>query len=268
MAHDESSETEVLFDVDEGGWDPLADFEEMEDDESEGQLGPHSGRYEQVRYAPKPTGLTASERIERLFEDLGTRRRIMLGILAYLSEPRRADALQAKVDELQAFDKSVYDGFGFSLLLEEAGAIERVAEDGSPFDEEAEQAPDIVVIDGVRFYKPTDGKQVFWVDTDEGRAYLEADNPRGRMEALFAEQSRYAPIYRRVLELCAAEGGSSRVTLEAAVESDPLVQDPRRYCSFFTKGLEDVGALTWAGSWKTTDVGLQGLGLLDQSEEA
>lgn len=268
MASNEFPDIDHLIDLDAGGWDPLADYDEVEDDESEGQLGPHSELHAQVRYAPKPEGLTAAERIDRLFEDLATRRRIMLGILAYVEEPRRADALQAKVDELQAYDKSVYNGFGFSQLLEEAGALERVAEDGSPFDEEAEQAPDIVEIDGVRFYKPTDGKQVFWVATEAGRAYLAADNPQGRMETLFAEQALYRPIYRRVLELCSAEGGCSRMVLEAAVEADPLVQSPRRFCSFFTKGLEDVGALEWAGAWKTTSVGAGGLAMLGEDEEA
>lgn len=267
MVRNESQAADALLDYEEMSWDPLADYDEAEEDESEGQLGPHSELHAQVRYAPKPEGLPAAERIERLFENLATRRRVMLGILAYVEEPRRADALQAKVDELQAHDKSVYNGFGFSQLLEEAGAIERVAEDGSPYDEEAEQAPDIVEIDGVRFYRPTDGKQVFWRATDEGRAYLRADNPEGRMAALFADQARYRPIYRRVLELCAGEG-CSRMALEAAVEADPLVQDPRRFCSFFTKGLEDVGALTWDGLWKTTTVGACGLALLNEDEEA
>lgn len=244
------------FDVD---YDPLEDFEDVEEDESQGQVGPHTDAQSRVVYQPKPDNRTPEERIADLFESLAPRRRVLLGILMYLQEQHRTDALQEEVERLQTYDKSVYNGYDFSVLLEEAGAIVKVEEDGSPFDETLEQAPDIVEIDGVRFYKPTDGKQVFWLITDAGRAYLEQDNPFGRLSELLDAEQQYLPIYKRLLEACNTDKGALRATLEGLVNGDPLVQNPPRYCSFFTKRLEDAGAIVWEGSWKTTDAGRRGL---------
>jgi hypothetical protein len=156
----------------------------------------------------------------------------------------------------------VYSGYNFSLLLEEAGAICKVSEDGAAFDEDAEQQPDIIEIDGVRFFKPTDGKQVFWLITDEGRAYVEADDPFGRLAELLGEEPQYQDIYRRLLKFCDTEAGRSVKELEGLVNDDPLAQKPRKYFSYFAKKLEDCQALSWAREWRTTELGKRALGLL------
>jgi hypothetical protein len=187
---------------------------------------------------------------------------VLLDILRFLDTPKHADVLRQKVEELQRYDLSVYSGYDFSLLLDEAGAIRKVNEDGSRFDEEAEQLPDVVEIDGVKFFKPTDGKQVFWLTTDEGRAYLEADDPFGRLAELIAGESRYQTIYKGLLEFCGNEAGRSAEELAGLIDNDPLVQKPRRYFSYFVKKLEDCGALSWAKGWHTTEVGERGLELL------
>ena len=166
MGQDSQTAPDLFDDVDS---DPLLD--------RGGQLAPSGDVQAKMLYEQKADDRTPEERIVDLFESLEPRRRVLLGILEYLDEPKRSDALQEKVVELQEYDHSVYSGYDYSLLLEEAGAIRKVSEDGSEFDEEEEQLPDIVEVDGERFYKPTDGKQVFWVVTDDGRAYREADDP-------------------------------------------------------------------------------------------
>jgi hypothetical protein len=248
-------------------WDPLADFEDEEEDESEGQLGPHVEAQGQLRHSSYKSDEPASVRINHLFERLKTRRRVMLGILAFVDEPRRSDAVQVKVDELQRYDKSVYTGYDFTMMFEEAGAIVRVEEDGSPFDETIEQVPDIIEVDGIKFYKPTDGKQVFWLITEEGQNYLDSDDPSVQLENLLQGTEPYQPLYARVLEVCAQENGQTTSYLANMLDNNPLSQNPRRYSSFFTKGLEDVGALVWEGSWKTTELGKRALEKLT-SEEA
>ena len=57
--------------------------------------------------------------------------------------------------------------------------------------------------------------------------------------------------------------------MTAIVDANPRSKNPRRHSSYFAKHLEDCGALRWAGSWKTTEVGTKGLELLlEQMAEA
>lgn len=268
MEHDSRTATDVLLEAEDAGYDPFADFEIDEEDldDSGGQQGPLADT-QAPRYAPKADDRPAPERIEDLFATLAPRRRVLLGILEFLDAPRRSDALRERVEQLQECDFSVYSGYNYSLLLEGAGAVRKVNEDGSDFDEDAEQLPDVVEMDGSRFYKPTDGKQVFWLATEEGLAYLRSDDPYGRLAALVADEAAYRPIYRRVLEFCGSETGRSVKELEGIVDDDPLVQSPRKYCSYFVKKLEDCGALVWTKAWHTTDLGAKGLASLFEADE-
>jgi hypothetical protein len=255
---------DAFFDTVDSGYDPLTDFEADEEylDESDGQQGPNTEYQAKMLYVPKLDNRSASQRIEDLFAAFAQRRRVLLDILRFLDAPKRSDMLEERVRELQEYDTSVYSGYNYSLLLCEAGAIQKANEDGSGFDEEAEQLPDIVEVNGARFYKPTDGKQVFWLITDEGRAYLETDDPFGRLAELIAQEPQYQAIYKRLLESCANEMGRSAEELAELIDTDPLVQAPRKYFSYFAKKLEDCGALYWAKKWRTSDVGNKGLELL------
>ena len=263
MAEDETFEFDTEL---EEEYDPLADFddadEEEEGDPSDGQGGP-------VKAAPRPSQFArpdddrpASERIQEVYDRLKPRKRVLNGILRFLDEPKRADVLQAKVDELQEYDYSVYDGYSYSKLLYRAGAIDKVDEDGDPFPEDYEQEPDIIEIEGVRYYKPTDGVMVFWITTQAGWDFLAKDDPEQRMKELLNDQAIYAPIYRLVLEACASPAGASAQFLADLVDGNPLLEKPRRWSSFFTKRLEDCESIIWAGAWKITDVGRKALGIL------
>ena len=255
---------EYAFAEDDEEYSAFDDFEDEDEVEgSAGQLGPVSAGGKPAHYKPAEDSRPASERIASLFERLEPRKRVLFGILDFLDEPRRSDTLQEKVEQLQEHDFSVYSGYSYSALLFEAGAIEKVEEDGSPFDEEAEQAPDIVEIDGERFYKPTDGRQVFWVITQAGADFRAADNPQARLQALLQEDALYLPIYKQVLEECAQPGGKSAQDMAAFIDINPLCKHPRRWSAYFTKKLEDCEALVWSGSWCTTDLGKSGISLID-----
>ena len=263
MAEDETFEFDAESEV---GYDPLADFDdddvEEEGDPSDGQGGP-------VKAAPRPSQFArpdddrpASERIEELFSRLKPRKRVLTGILRFLDAPKRADVLQAKVDELQEYDYSVYDGYSYSKLLYRAGAIDKVDENGDPFPEDYEQEPDIIEVEGVRYYKPTDGVLVYWITTQDGWDFLAKDDPEQRMKDLLNDHIIYAPIYQTVLNACASPDGASAQLLADLVDSDPLLEKPRRWSSFFTKRLEDCESIRWAGAWKITDIGHKALGIL------
>mgnify|MGYP007069880602 CR=1 FL=1 len=250
----------------EESYDPLADFEEAaldEDvDDSEGQAGPMRSTNRMTYYDAAADERPASERIEELFKRLEPRKRVLAGILRFLDVPKRADALEQHVNELQEYDYSVYDGYSYSRLLHRAGAIDKVDEEGNPFPEDYEQQPDIVEVEGIKYYKPTDGVMVYWVATDAAREYLAKDDPEARMKELLNDQVVYAPIYRRILEACSSPDGASAKLLADLVDSDPLCQNPRRWSSFYSKRLEDCEALVWQGAWKTTDIGRKALDVL------
>ena len=97
---------------------------------------------------------------------------------------------------------------------------------------------------------------------EPGRAALEADKPLERLRALLDEDAAYAPIYQRILRLCAADGGTTTPTINNAVDHDPLVQKPRFYAPHFVDRLEKCDALAWRKAWCITDIGRAGLDML------
>ncbi len=249
-------------------YDPLADSGIQDDDDvdgsedydaSEGQLGPTADARTTTPVVPEKDDREPQERIEDLFAAWKTRRRILLGILSFVDTPQSPDALQEKVDDLQRYDRSVYTGYDYASVLEEAGAITKINEDGSPFDEEAEQEPEIVEVDGARFYKPTDGKQFLWVATEDGRAYAQKDDPFTRLANLIEQEETYRGIYKDVLEFCSQDGGRSSQELDELVSSNPLTKSPYRHYSYFARKLEECEGLAWTTNWSTTEVGVRGL---------
>lgn len=246
------------------GYDPLAvtKADEEDFDNLNGQAGPYTDVQAKSFYASPPKGRSAIERTQDLFAAMAPRRRVLLALLRYVEVPRQSDLFDQKVEELQKYDSSVYSGYDYSQLLREAGAIQKINKDGTSYIEDEEQPPDIVEIDGTAFFKPAEVKEVFWSITDDGLAYLEADDSYSDLKDLLAEQLHYCVIYKRILEFCSNEAGRSAGELSDLIDKDPLVQKPRRFFSYFVKKLEDSGALVWKETWKTTELGRRGLELL------
>ena len=273
---DKPFEVDYDFLADEVGYDPLADTGEDEDIDDFPATAPavqleteadvlhvaapalaESRKNKPVRVDTRP----AKERIEALFKEMAQRRRILLGILTYVQEQRSAESLIDEVERLQRYDASVYTSGNFTAMLERAGAIKKLNADGTDFDAEVEQEPDIVEIDGAEYFKPTDGKRVFWIITPDGQEYLDSDRPIDRLRALFDREPAYLPIYKRVLLMCDEEG-RSMADIAKRIDKDPLVQDPRFFGNNFVNKLEKCDAVVWENQWKTTDVGRAGLELL------
>ena len=261
---------EHAFDFEEeaaASYDPLADFddgEEAEEDLSDGQGGPVTTARRMTQFVRPDDDRPVEVRIQEVYDHLKPRKRVLDGILRFLDTPTRSDVLQAKVDELQEYDYSVYDGYAYSKLLFRCGAIDKVDENGDPFPEDYEQAPDIIEVDGVRYYQPTDGVLVYWITTPDGWAFLAKDDPEKRMEELLHDQFIYAPIYQTVLGACASPEGASAQLLADLVDNEPLLQTPRRWSSFFTKRLEDCDSIVWRGSWQITPLGRKAQGILTE----
>ena len=260
--------------IEEESYDPLGFDDEFEGMKESVELGEftappsaeHDGGLAQARSARaavRNDNRPAAERIESLFREMAPRGRVLMGLLEHLRTPRPADGLQAEVDRLQEHDSSVYKAAHYARMLERSGAIRKVDANGVDLDKRPESKPERVEVDGAVFLKPAEKVVVHWVATEEGLAYLDSDRPLERMRELLAAEKGYLSIYRRILTLCNAEGGQTAVALNAAVDSDPLVQNPRLYAPFFTTKLERCGALVWEGTWKTTEIGRAGLAGLD-----
>ena len=186
---------------------------------------------------------------------------LLLGILAACAEPQPASAVNARVDELQENNFSVYSAANLCSLLEKAGAIERVTAEGEPA-EDIEIEPQTVVVDGVEYLEAREPVEIYWHITEPGRAALEADKPLERLRALLDEDAAYAPIYQRILRLCTADGGATTPAINNAVDHNPLVQKPRFYAPHFVDRLEKCDALAWKKAWCITDIGRAGLDML------
>lgn len=89
-----------------------------------------------------------------------------------------------------------------------------------------------------------------WVTTDAGLMALEKELQEDKLEALFISEATYKTIYLRVLKFC--KDAKSRMEIEAHLEGEPLLENPKIYASYFIDTLETAGGLVWNGSWKTT----------------
>lgn len=208
-------------------------------------------------YAARP----AEERIRELFNNMNPHRRVLYGVLRALREPVGNDQVGSVIDALRAHKFSVYSTSNICTMLETAGAVRRVLEDGTPY-EDFKPEPKIVVEDGVEYWQVVPAPMPYWQITEAGQAQLDSYHPIEKLEATFAEEAEYLTLYKRVLTLCTADEGVSMKQMSAAVDSDPLVAtEPRNYfVQHFVEALERGEAVAWNGkAWKITEVGRQAL---------
>lgn len=189
----------------------------------------------------------AEVRTQELFDRMKPRRRVLLAILRLCAEPQEPEAVTELVDGMQKRSKSVYDGPALCILLERAGALERKQEEAAE--------PQTVVEDGVEYLEPAQPPKVYWVTTPAGQAMVDADKPMDRLHAKLASEAHYKPIYLRVLRACAIDDGCTAKQLGELVDHDPLVQKPRMFAGHFFGVLGEGEALTWDGTWRTTELG-------------
>lgn len=208
-------------------------------------------------YAARP----AEERIRELLNNMNPHRRVLYGVLRALREPVGNDQVGSVIDALRAHKFSVYSTSNICTMLETAGAVRRVLEDGTPY-EDFKPEPKIVVEDGVEYWQAVPAPMPYWLITEAGQAQLDSYHPIEKLEATFAEEAEYLTLYKRVLTLCTADEGVSMKQMSAAVDSDPLVAtEPRNYfVQHFVEALERGEAVAWNGkAWKITEVGRQAL---------
>lgn len=196
----------------------------------------------------------ARERIDALLADMSPFRRMLLTILDTCREPREAGDLEGVVESLKSKRRSVYSAASLCTMLEEAGALRRLTEDGEPY-EQVEPRLEEVQEGGRRYLRPVAPPAAYWQVTTDGLSVLEDDDPlRDLLGVIDQWDSRYRGVFQEILEMCAGEG-SSITSIREAVNSDPVLQYPKKSAQFFMDYLDRDGAIAWDGAWKLTEVG-------------
>lgn len=262
---------EFLFDGDEGAFDPLADdFEPAEAAEEDGivdlpvmaempsDLKPKSV-FDKERFA------SAQDAIEELLTRNPGRKPVLLQIIEFCCEERTGEEVAELVEQAQAENRSVYTPQSLCSILERAGALtgrsEVPEQDEAAEQDEQDDAPEQDGADAgqleVEAREVAPQPTTYWLATDDGLTVLASHKEGHALEELLSSQSEapYLEIYERVLAFCAVEP-RKKPQIDALVDDDPLVQNPRRYSNHFIELLENREALSWHdGGWNATELG-------------
>ena len=145
-------------------------------------------------------------------------------------------------------------GQQFRLLhaVERDGALERIVDEDAAHAAAGDAADALAEDEG--FISVTPAPPCRYRATQAGLDAVAAHVNEGLVAEKIEEDERYLPIFQRVLEMCAREGGCPTKELDQAVDGDSLCQEPRRFCGFFRGKLEETGAIEWRDAWTITDV--------------
>lgn len=225
----------------------------------------HSVKQDTEEYAARP----AIERTRQLFEQLKSQRSILVGMVEAAHTPASTDAIEQAVEDLRERRFTMYSTANLCSMLETAGALERVTEAGEPYSQ-VKVEPDVVVEDGEEYWVPSTPPKVCWVATPAAFEACDAAGFQDKLEALFDEEAELLPIYKHVLSMASVEGGTTMSELSAAVDSNPLIAEPRTFfVQHFIEGLERCAAVEWIGdAWKATAFGQATLADLADVEDA
>lgn len=235
---------------DEDGFDPFAegDFAEEEDDHIEDiptltempEKIRRRGAFDAQRYA------CAEDAIEALMKSNPGRRPVFLKIIDFCCEPRTESEVAELVNAAQASNYSVYSPATLCAMLERSGALTC---------EVPETADEVVEDDGVEYLQIKDAPEARWTATDAGLTVVAVHRETGPLADLLAREAQYEPVYRKLLEFCSGTP-RSKAELDALIDADPLVQQPRRYSNHFIELLEGRDGMAWEnGKWTLTELG-------------
>lgn len=229
-------------------FDPLADLslDDGERDDAEADYLPPIPDADKS-IVPPAVSLSASERIEKLLAGIPGQQFRLLHAVKLCIEPKTMDEAAAELDAAYPNTTSVYTSAQVVRLLERDGALERLVDD------DAETTD--VAADPDGFIAVSPAPPCRYRATQAGLDAVAAHVDENLIVEKVTEDERYLPIYRRVLEMSAREGGCPTKELDQAVDGDPLCAEPRRFCGFFRGKLEETGAIEWRDAWTITDLG-------------
>ena len=247
-------------------YDPLDIEEEKDADEKAETFGYIGTPEEAVESAQgeEAREIPARERIEQLFEDMPPYKRWLIDILQACREAKRAEDIENVVEGLRAKRHCVFNAASFRTMLEEAGALEKLTLGGEPYGE-VEPKLEEVEEDGKKYLRPTQPPEAMWKTTPEGLEAIEANDPLDALIQITDEQADYTDVFAEILGMCEGDGASIN-EIKMQVNTNPVLEYPKKTAQFFMDYLDRNDAIEWDGAWKTTEVGRKLLERLEKKQ--
>lgn len=200
---------------------------------------------------------TTEEKLADLMKAMKPQRHTVLGILSMCAEPKSVAEVNAYVAEVQKYNVSVFAGDNTCAMLENAGSIQRVTENGVPYDRVEVEPVVVLDEDGVECLQPGESPEVFWQTTPEGLALIAADDAGARLRERLTQDEQFLPCYKLVLKMASTPQGATRDPMYEALEPTLEKMKPRYYSPLFAERLYKCDALEWRGAWYITELGRQ-----------
>ena len=275
---------------DEGAFDEEA----CEEQASAGRhpAGPSSNPAEYFAKEHEEMPASDAERLAKLVDTMPGQTKMLVRILGFCRERRSAEEVLAAVAGWQKLNFSVYEPAVLCGLLEKAGGLDHVNEDGTPYvqpdegsissttSEDAQDATDeksadqagaapageSELVEGPEGEEPSDEdfddscaepepqRSSFWVTTQAGLDLVAEHNPRAHVAQMLEDEAYYMPVYRELLEKL-VDGPMTKKEIDVIVRANPASESPRRLGGYFVDRLERIEAIEWTGAWSITEIG-------------
>lgn len=246
-------------------YDPFDDGDEDIDGAEENcEVAPQAFDEAMLAHKPEPPRKqvdrrTPIQKMRDLLDSSNDQRSTLLSILDYCRELKPVYRVNERIDALRKTNPTVFSAANLSSLLERAGGLARVMENGRPYSEAGCNEGKVVEVDGVRYMEPTAAPQVYWLTTEAGLQTIDEDNPYQRLVDTLENDARAADLYLRVLLMSSREQGASAKDLSDVVDMDPLAQEPRTTAPKYSVALKKCGAIRFEGAWHITELGRRAL---------
>lgn len=202
----------------------------------------------------------AQARIQEMFALVPGNQKVFMDTMEACREPQTPETLNELMGAILATNRSVFAAPELRAIMERHGVLRyepspeelearRLAEEAEARGEEEPVEVDDEGFLVIRIPEP--GR---WVLSKAATVYLDGDPLGAYTEELFAEDERYLPVYRKLLNLVAG-GPCDRETINAAIDPMPELQIPRVYAGYFTGEMEKAGAMAWSDGWEITERG-------------
>ena len=291
-------------------WEELLDeeYERLEGVEDEGAFdeevceaqtpagrhpaGPSSNPAEYFAQEHEEPLASADERLAKLVDTMPGQTKMLTRILDFCRECRATQEVLDAVAAWQKLNFSVYEPAVLCGLLEKAGGLDHVNEDGTPYvqpdegsassttSEDAQDATDEKSADQAgaapagesvlaeepesdepleedfddSCAEPEPQRPSFWVATQAGLDLVAEHDPRAHVAQMLEDEACYMPVYRELLEKL-ADGPMTKKEIDVIVRANPASESPRRLGGYFVDRLERIEAIEWTGAWSITEIG-------------
>ena len=291
-------------------WEELLDeeYERLEGMEDEGPFdeevcggeaptgrhpaGPSSNPAEYFAQEHEEVPASAAERLAKLVDTMPGQTKMLVRILDFCRDRRATDEVLNAVAAWQKLNFSVYEPAVLCGLLEKAGGLDHVNEDGTPYvqpdegstssttSEDVQDATDeksadqagaapageSELVEGPEGEEPSDEdfddscaepepqRPSFWVATQAGLDLVAEHDPRAHVAQMLEDEMCYMPVYRELLEKL-ADGPMTKKEIDVIVRANPASESPRRLGGYFVDRLERIEAIEWTGAWSITEIG-------------